>query len=269
MRELATIYRRAIAKVTEAIIGSDGYSNVQRIVIRQKVTQLLGQINTELVSWADKEIPAVYKAGVADAEAQLKRLGVKLERLLAFTVIDQDAVEAILNEVKGGFATSMQTIGQSTQRILKEATKLEANTIMAEGIITGEANKKIAREIKGIIQDEGIAGFIDKSGRKWQLDNYTQMLVRTKLVEARNVGLGNRMGQYGFDLVQVSDHNSDHPVCAAWEGQILSMRGETEGYPTYDEAVSDGLFHPNCEHAINAVHPELASKTEAYDNPFN
>jgi hypothetical protein len=31
-------------------------------------------------------------------------------------------------------------------------------------------------------------------------------------------------------------------------------------------AEREGLFHPNCKHAINAIIPELASLTKSYDN---
>lgn len=32
------------------------------------------------------------------------------------------------------------------------------------------------------------------------------------------------------------------------DGKVLSLTGETPGYPTMDEAKAAGLFHPNCRH---------------------
>jgi hypothetical protein len=83
-------------------------------------------------------------------------------------------------------------------------------------------------------------------------------------VEARNRGLLNRVLENGFDLVQVSSHLTSCNQCAPWEGQILSMTGETAGYPTVAEAEAGGLFHPNCRHAINTINPSLANKTKSY-----
>jgi hypothetical protein len=90
------------------------------------------------------------------------------------------------------------------------------------------------------------------------------MLFRTKVVEARNRGLINRMVENNYDLVQVSAHGATD-VCAEWEGKILSAMGQTPGYPTVAEAEADGLFHPNCRHAINVLIPSLAKMTDAYD----
>jgi len=54
-------------------------------------------------------------------------------------------------------------------------------------------------------------------------------------------------------------------MCEPWQGQILSARGETPGYDTVADAEADGLFHPNCRHAINVLIPSLAAKTQAYN----
>ena len=35
------------------------------------------------------------------------------------------------------------------------------------------------------------------------------------------------------------------------------MTGETEGFPTVEQAKADGVFHPNCIHTIEPVDEEL------------
>jgi len=72
------------------------------------------------------------------------------------------------------------------------------------------------------------------------------------------------MVENDFDLVQVSAHGGCD-LCAPWEGAILSISGDTPGYPTVDEAEASGLFHPNCKHAINTLIPDLAAATDAYN----
>jgi hypothetical protein len=92
------------------------------------------------------------------------------------------------------------------------------------------------------------------------------MLFRTKVVEARNRGMVNRMAENGYDLVQVTAHAGTCPICAPWEGKILSISGQSKEYDSVAEAEADGLFHPNCRHAINTLVPSLAKKTNAYTN---
>jgi hypothetical protein len=97
--------------------------------------------------------------------------------------------------------------------------------------------------------------------------------------ESRNRRLTDMMRTSGYDLVQVTNHNSDHLACKAWEGKVLSVSGNTPtgtrlagGFnvaASLDEAKAAGLFHINCKHAINVLIPELAAKTSGYDNPYN
>lgn len=45
-------------------------------------------------------------------------------------------------------------------------------------------------------------------------------------------------------------------MCAPWNGKVLSLTGQTPGYPTLEEAEGAGLFHPNCRHASSLYIPE-------------
>ena len=44
-------------------------------------------------------------------------------------------------------------------------------------------------------------------------------------------------------------------ICKRWSGKIISLTGATKGYPTQDEAVADGLFHPRCNCYFSVVLP--------------
>ena len=49
----------------------------------------------------------------------------------------------------------------------------------------------------------------------------------------------------------VSGHCCDK--CAVWENRLLSISGATKGLPTVDDAIAEGLFHPNCTHSLSEV----------------
>lgn len=185
-----------------------------------------------------------------------------------FTNINQSAVEALVSDAQKSFGDALSTVNRSARQIFNKATQQAIKDRLASGEIAPLDRVKIATDIKQIISDQGVAALTDRSGRQWTLDRYAEMLTRTKIVEARNTGLSNKLAENGYDLVQVSSHGAKD-VCGDWEGKILSLNGRTEGYPTVDEATADGLFHPNCEHAINAVVPDLSNDTIAYDNPYN
>ncbi len=99
----------------------------------------------------------------------------------------------------------------------------------------------------------GIPSFIDKAGRKWGLESYTDMMVRT----ATNQTAGNiqmqRGNDYGADLYEVSSHMGARPRCEPFQGRIFSMSGTSTKYrawstTSFGEAA--GLLGVNCRHVI-------------------
>ncbi len=95
---------------------------------------------------------------------------------------------------------------------------------------------------------ENWVGFVDKSGRRWDLLNYSEMLTRTKLAEAVSQGTENRLTQNGLDLVMISAHGAED-WCRFYENKIFSISGRTEGYPRLEDAPNGGTpFHPRCKH---------------------
>lgn len=99
-----------------------------------------------------------------------------------------------------------------------------------------------------VSEDAGITAFIDKRGRSWNMASYTDMLCRTSSMQIFHQAKTNEYLAHGEDLVIVSSHYPTCDKCAPWNGKVLSLTGETPGYPTMEEAKAAGLFHPNCRH---------------------
>ena len=104
--------------------------------------------------------------------------------------------------------------------------------------------------------------FIDKAGRQWKAENYFGMLNRTlHATAARQSYINEATTELGYDLYQieggVTGSSVEYPgdPCDNWAGRIISMTGNTKGYPTYADAVDAGVFHPNCTHFIRALLP--------------
>lgn len=269
IRRLISLYRASYRKIISEIGNATTFGRINRVALLQRITGILTDLGDDVNRWAAEEIPLYYQDGLKDALKDLRKFKVDLRSIENFNVIHQDAIAALVDEVQTGFSESLRGIGRNARVLINEAIRMEINTIIAQGFITDADRRLIKAAVKERLRQQGLSALIDKAGRRWTFDRYTEMLVRTKAVEARNTGVGNRLAEFGFDLVQVSDHNSDHDECAVWEGKILSYSGRTPGYPTYNQALDAGLFHPNCKHAINVINLELASKTKAYTNPLD
>lgn len=116
---------------------------------------------------------------------------------------------------------------------------------------------------------QGVTGFTDTAGRRWNLAGYTEMATRTTVAQSMVEGQLDRMGEAGLDLVIVSDAVQECQRCRPWEGKILS----TGGHPgkrqiqrqseasadlvdvnvagTLSEAIAAGLMHPQCRHSVS------------------
>lgn len=268
IKALIEFYKQSARKITQDIItASEGQKiNLARTMVR--INRELEALGVKGDEWLRRELPQYYNDGGNIALQDLRKLGVDLDST-GLVALDKEAIQALVDDATGSYQSAIQGISRSARSILSEVVRQQVSLTIAEGRLTGEARKTISARVAQRLSEGGLKAITDRAGKQWSLDSYSSMLVRTKAVEARNQGLANKMLSYGYDLVQVSNHNSDHKACKAWEGKILSLTGMTEGYPTLEQAKASGLFHPNCEHAINVINLELAQKTKIYDNPFN
>jgi len=267
--ELIGIYTGAYEDLVKTIVTSTEAGKINKARTMATIRAQLTDLGVNVDKWVKKEIPQYYLDGANNAIQDLKKLGVDISGPTGLVAINKEAIAALTDSVSLAFAEGLTGISRNAQMILSDALKQQLNFIIADGKLKGEALKTVSEGVKQKLQDSGLIAIKDRAGRDWSFDRYAEMLVRTKAVEARNAGMADKMLQNGYDLVEVSNSNSDHDVCARWEGEILSVSGNTPGYPTVSEAEADGLFHPNCTHAINPINLELAEKTQAYDNPYN
>jgi hypothetical protein len=108
---------------------------------------------------------------------------------------------------------------------------------------------------------------MDTAGRRWDITSYAEMAVRSATGQAAVQGHINRLTDNGYDLVIVSDSPEECELCRPWEGQVLSVSGQTPGYPTVADATAAGLFHPCCTHTLGAYIPGLTRPMQGTENP--
>jgi hypothetical protein len=142
---------------------------------------------------------------------------------------------------------------------------LEART----GTIAGRAATRLraAQAALDRLAGDGITGFVDTAGRRWQLASYTEMATRTITTQAALNATLDRLADHGIDLVRVTDAPGECVRCRPWEGRVLSVSGRTAGYPSLVEATAGGLFHPNCRHQVTAYLPGITRPLERTADP--
>lgn len=263
--KLTKAYQRTYAEILNEIEGATDFGVANRKNLLSQIEGHLEELGKQAQGIIEAELPRQYKDGATEAVMQLKNADAPIRVGAGFSRIHQDAIKALVADTSKAFGESLTGVARSADQIINKATKQEITMRLASGQIKGEALREVKKSVMGAIQQQGLYALMDKGGHTWTLDRYTEMLIRTKSVEARNRGLMNRVVENNYDLVQVSSHGASD-ACGQWEGKILSVSGKTKGVPTLSEAEGGGLFHPNCKHAINVMRPELAKQTMGWDS---
>ena len=262
---LTTMLKRTYVDVVKEIDTATDFGVKNRKRILSQIDVILTQSGEDMQAFLEKELPTYYKQGATVAVKQLDNIGADISVAKNLNQLHKDTLMALVDDASRAFGESLSGVGRSANLLLGRVVRDQITQNIAQGLTTGEGLAEIKKTITATLHDQGLASLVDKGGKKWDLDTYAEMLFRTKAVEARNRGLINRVAENDYDLVEVSDHNADCELCAPWEGKVLSVTGATDGYDTVADAEGEGLFHPNCRHAINVLIPSLANKTKAYD----
>lgn len=152
-------------------------------------------------------------------------------------------------------------------------------TRVAGGPLLGTVTRRQAsqRALDQFAQ-RGVGGFVDRSGRTWELASYAEMAVRSVTARAAIEGHIDALAEIRVGLVMVSDAPLECPLCRPWEGEVLTLSDRSGPHtlrlehaappeqprrgllrrrgpvPTVAvhvagslrEARAAGLFHPNC-----------------------
>jgi hypothetical protein len=220
-------------------------------------------LDSKTKDWVVKEVEKYYTDNAK--EIALAMRGEGFPTMVSFGIIDQEAVKTLADDVMAYYREAFSGVKRSALKMLNEAAKMRVTALLAEGKISGDTRQQISDRIAGLLK-QGFIALVDKGGRQWNIEAYANMLTRTMLVRTANQGIVNRLGQDGYDLVQVSDHLGECELCRPWENQILSVSGKHPGYKAVDLAYSSGeIFHPNCRHRLLPYHEKLAEVSAVYN----
>ena len=192
------------------------------------------------------------------------------------TKYDPDYAKEVFDRIhpdsSAGFA-AVQTdkMRASDMRQIRQAL-VEAQQESALTGLTARARQKLLGEKLATLAG-GLDSwkFIDKSGKRWKNNNYFNMLNRTTLARVSRDSYQDSLIESKLDLVMVQNAGDPCPTCTRWNGVIYSITGTTKGFPSYNDAVLAGVFHPNCVclpvYVDTAADEEIIDAQEGTPNP--
>jgi len=273
-REVLAAYEDAEARIAATIarllakdIDDDAYSllwaqrkQLEIVVLRRQVERILGELASATPQQVLAALSDARRHGLEVAKADLTHAGIAFAESVA---VNQASVAALAG-------ATTQALGSTHLHVLRSAQDVyrEAVAAAARGVVTGtETRRQAAQRVLDRFADRGVTGFVDRTGRAWNLASYAEMAVRSTATKAAVQGQVDSYRGAGRDLIFVSDSPEECELCRPWEGKVLSISGETLGHPTVAEAEAAGLWHPGCTHRANLYTPGLTQPPRVTENP--
>lgn len=241
-----------------------------RVRQQQQAHEILVGLARQTRKAGPQLIGRTYRAGAFAVDARIGPSPVTG----TFGGIHLAAVQQIAGNMTGRILDSLSATDQNIRSVFERADRIErAGTLdvptaiigrrvgdpyrnaaleqIGQGLIAGDTRRQVSAALAQSLIDNGVTdaltGFVDRAGRRWQLQNYTAMVARTTTREAVTAGTGNRLIESGRDLVDISSHAHAADECTPYDGGTFSLTGATPGYDVLD---TPPPFHPNCAHVM-------------------
>ncbi|WP_339233831.1 phage minor capsid protein [Oceanobacillus sp. FSL W7-1281] len=239
-----------VRSIMQSVLEKVATSNLTDDEAVESLISDVGNILDQYDLLVDEVIPEAvinhYFGGVDEATRVLKGDGVRTKKMSR--LIHEKAVGRIMDDTLLDFKAAIRTAKDSAASTIRNALD-EVQGDFAKGILTGDTRKVIQQRVAQSFKKEGLTSFITKDGKKLPLDFYSMTVTRTKMRDASVKGHVERYKENGQDLVQIIENSDSCPICANHKDLVVSLTGETEGYPTIDE-VQLPPYHPNCRGGI-------------------
>lgn len=205
----------------------------------------------------DDVVNIAYSHSAEVATAELIAGGQTVNLGAGWEGISEFAVDALVDGLVNRWEKRVDKLA-ITSSVQNEATDYIER--IASQVVGGRALNDAQAEAVSELIDKGIPIFKDSKGRKWAIENYAPMYVRTASQQARVQGALDTYEASGNHLVYISDSPAECKYCRKYEGEIFRTTDNIADLPksrqddppphlnTAKNAKPVGLFHPNCTH---------------------
>lgn len=273
---VSTLYEQAelavIEKVTRALaqgLDSPLWAELRLRAIgglRTAIEEIIAALQADAAGAVHTAVAEAYDRGQQAAVAELGALSVAAPAIPPGTHAVDRLASALVRET-GATHTRILRVGLDTYRqVVAQASSAP--------LLGASTRREAAGRALAQFANKGVTGFVDRSGKAWNLTSYVEMATRSAVGRAAVQAHDDRLAAAGIDLVMVSDAPEECPKCEPWEGKVLRREGapgsgvEELEHATEDdrmvrvrvagslpEAKAAGLMHPNCRHSISIYLP--------------
>jgi hypothetical protein len=251
--------RDAIAKAARS--PKVATSKAARNALEATIAQHYGLLGKEFDGWLMDMLRENGPAWAGEIQGQIKGTGDV--PLMEFSRERVKRYAELIHQGNDQNLAAVLTESMTTQAIkdLRFATVDTFRQASIEGWTANETHARLQASWDRASGNTEGKRFIDKGGKEWANSRYLQMLVRTTMQRATRDIQIDTLAENGFKLARISSDSGDPcPICEAWEGAIIQIAGSGQGggrFPTYQQSLDAGMFHPNCTHRPEYIDEEL------------
>ena len=255
---LKTLQKRLQKKVLE-IASSNETSISFWSKMQRDVKYLYEGMRFVFTGWTEN-IPKEYYSAISQSIKDLKAIGfkssIKITEIQNMHASSQH-INTLLNDSISNFNMALDNGRKKINQVLRSTQQLnitenQVNQDISQGFEEGGSTfyskRKLRDDLLGRIADGSTVKVIDINGkeRNYDVNDYAEMVARTKLREAQTAGVIQTAMAVNEDLVAVSS-NPGCDICNDYAGKIFSISGNDPDFPQLDD---NPPFHPNCRHSL-------------------
>lgn len=247
--------------------------------LRQEAVNELATADELAAAMIEGRLNALYMTGGRDV---LKDVGTDIapEALASGTM--RNAVRRIATELGAGIGQAQTAMLRATDDAYRQIVGEVTTTVVARGQSKRDALRDAVQRFFG----KGLPSFTDSAGRKWRIQDYANMAVRTGFAAAQIQGHEDALDAAGLDLVIVEPGPRACDICDEWARKVLIRGGGSPGTYWRDNALTGqgmsvkvddsldaaraaGFQHPNCRCSIRAFIPGVTKRSEIERPPWD
>ncbi|MFI7014393.1 phage minor capsid protein [Streptomyces sp. NPDC050164] len=303
--EVARLYEDAeaallerLAKALEADIQSPHWAELKLAALgnlRTAVEDVANALQQDTDGAVRRALTEAYNRGRQAAVAELGALDIGRELVARETLPNAPAVDRLAASMAADTRPVYARITRAVVDVYRRIVSGPAGNVLLGTMTRRQASQRALNQFA----QRGITGFVDRSGRSWDMASYAEMAVRSVTARAAVEGHVDVLAEMGVGLVMVSDAPLECERCEKWEGEILALNGppgphtvlaehaappeqprrgllrrRSETPPvvvhvagSLIEARAAGLFHPNCRHSLAAYLPGVSTRPPHHATP--
>ena len=259
----------------KSLLTPDGYVvwQAEQLAMLDSLTQEHIQIIAKYAGMAPekvkKAIEEAGKAGMNQYEDQLQQAAKEGILPTAPRATTSQALAEILLSYQNQAISRLNYVNTSmlsgSQQVYLDIVNKSVGKVLAGVQTADQAMRGAVREWSRF----GIPVLRDRAGRKWSVEAYLNMNIRSTTSRVAREMQFQRMSEYGVDLIEVSSHLGARPKCAPYQGRIYSLSGKHPRYPAWSTTSfgdPGGLLGVNCRHVI---YPFIEGITKKRFRPYS